>query len=108
MQSMLELKRTAVPVWYSGTPMVLAPQRRLFPYLNNWHGNYLDPDARVDRRDAGYVPRLDLQPVKPPAYTYGFKHSCFDYPPFTQYPCFEETPNGCKRSMHCVSRVDAR
>jgi hypothetical protein len=58
MRVMIDIKKSAQPYRFSGTPM--DTDRALFPYADQWRGDYESPYPMRYERYAGYCPRVDV------------------------------------------------
>lgn len=111
------MKISSNPIGFRGTPVILAKDKALFPYPNHWRGNYLSPYPMIEKRRAGYRPRIAVQYERPVGVRFGLADGCFETAPSTSFPCWE-IGYGCKfpyctsncnnRENDCVSRYDFR
>jgi hypothetical protein len=112
----INLKRGSDPVGFSRTPVLLAEDKALFPYPNHWRGDYRSPYPMIEKRRAGYRPRVTFDYERPSGILFGLADGCFETAPSTTFPCWEvgygcQTPackTNCDPDRSCVSRVDFR
>jgi len=93
---MIVLKNSDLPVRYAATPVFTPPARAMFPYPNFWHGDYRCDRPYIDRRDAGFRPRLDITPALPPiAHSTQLPNYCFNFN--ADRPCHQHLLGGHRR-----------
>lgn len=83
-------KISPYPIVFSGTNVLLDPDRAIFPYENHWRGDYRSPYPMINDRRAGWRQRITYECDSYSKEDFKLPDGCFEYAPSTTIPCWED------------------